>query len=409
MDMLNVYLHSVLVGELTCDKGRMEFRYSESYATSPGAEPLAYSLPLRLEAYGDEEVTPFFSNLLPDESIRVRIAEILHVSPENTFGLLKEIGEDCAGAIALYPPDKTPISLTEPVYRTLSEDEADYVLRHLAERPLNVGAQDFHISGAGAQDKLVAAVEHGKILLPLKGTPSTHIIKPGIERFQGSVFNEYFCMKLAETCGLNTAKCDILMVKGIPYYVSERYDRVWDGKCWTRLHQEDFCQLLGYDPKVKYESEGGPRLQQCFDLLREMELPAADTLAFLDRIIFCFLIGNGDAHAKNFSVLYQGRRPMLAPAYDLLSTTVYPNLSPELAMKIDGEYKFRWITAGKIIRMGQKAGLTEKIVRSEIKKLCGKVPRAAEELASKLSKQYPAAIYTEIKKCIISRATQIND
>jgi serine/threonine-protein kinase HipA len=215
-------------------------------------------------------------------------------------------------------------------------------------------------------------------------------------------------MKLAQACGLSVAKCDILMVKNIPYYVSERYDRVWDGKIWTRLHQEDFCQLLGYSPKVKYESEGGPRLQQCFDLLKEMELSAADTLAFLDRIIFCFLIGNGDAHAKNFSVVYHGRRPMLSPAYDLLSTTVYPNLSPKLAMKIGGEYSFRWITPGKMIRMGKKAGLSEKIVHTEIKKLCNKITKEATKLVSVLHNKYPVAIYTEIERGILTRSSQIN-
>lgn len=408
MEYLDVYLHNSKVGTLSSDKGRMSFQYTGDYLTRPEAEALAFSLPLRAEVYDDNAVMPFFSNLLPDESIRVKIAEILGVSAENTFGLLKEIGEDCAGAVALYPPDKTPIAPTEPVYRTLSEVETDEILRHLADRPLNVGETDFHISGAGAQDKLVASVVKNKVLLPLKGTPSTHIIKPGIERFPESVFNEYFCMKLAAECKLDAAKCDILTVNGIPYYVSTRYDRVQKSKVWTRLHQEDFCQLLGYDPKVKYESEGGPKLQQCFELLRKMELSAADTIEFLDRIIFCFLIGNGDAHAKNFAVVYHGRQPRLSPAYDLLSTTVYPNLAPRLAMKIDSEYHFRWITPGKMIRMAEKAGLSERIVKMEIQKLQKRLDKVLQPLVDKLNVEHPSPVYEKIQSGIRERLAQID-
>ncbi len=409
MDYLDVYLYDRKVGVLASDGGRMSFRYSDDYVSHADAEALSFSLPIRAEAYLEEDAMPFFDNLLPDEGVRVRIAEILQVSPENTFGLLKEIGEDCAGAVSFFSQGKTPIALEQPIYRVLSDDEADDVLTHLAERPLNIGAKDFHISSAGAQDKLVASVEQGTIRLPLKGTPSTHIIKPGIERFPESVFNEFYSMKLAKACGLNTAECDILHVKGRPYYIVERFDRVKSNGMWRRLHQEDFCQLLGVDPKIKYESEGGPRLVHCFELLRRMELPAMDTIRFLEQIVFCFLIGNGDAHAKNFSVIYRDGKPELSPAYDLLSTTVYPNLTPRLAMKIDGKNNFRWITPGKFIRMGQRVGLSEKLVRTVIRKMLNRMPGAMNQVHEKDVKKNPAGIYEKIRMGIEMRMRQLND
>lgn len=408
MPMLNVYLHGRKAGILSSDDGRLSFRYDPEYIAQTNPEPLSFSLPLCDEYYPEEAIVPFFSNLLPDEGVRVRIAEILGLSPENIFGLLQAIGEDCAGAVALFTSDRTPAEQVKPIYRPLSNDEANDVLTHLAVRPLNIGAKDFRISGAGAQDKLVACVDKGQILLPLNGTPSTHIIKPGIERFPESVFNECFCMKLAKACGLRVAECDILEIQGIPYYVVARYDREKVDGYWRRLHQEDFCQLLGVDPKVKYESEGGPGLPRCFDLMRRMELSAADTIAFLDQSIFCFLIGNGDAHAKNFSVIYREGKPELAPAYDLLSTTVYPNLAARLAMKIEKEYNFRWITRGKFVRMGQKVGISEKVIDLELAKLSRKITVEATKLKEKLSKKYPAEVYDKIQRGIEARLAQLS-
>ena len=408
MPTLNVYLLGQKVGTLSSDEGQLSFRYEQEYCKLVSPEPLSFSLPVREEAFSEEAIVPFFSNLLPDEGVRVRIAEILGLSPENIFGLLQAIGEDCAGAVSLFSPDKTPTEHSHPLYRSLSEKEANDVLTHLAERPLNIGAEDFHISGAGAQDKLVACVEKGRILLPLNGTPSTHIIKPGIERFPESVFNEFFCMKLAKACGLRVAECDILEINGIPYYVVERYDREKVDGFWRRLHQEDFCQLLGVNPKLKYESEGGPSLPRCFDLMRRMELSAADTIAFLDQIIFCFLIGNGDAHAKNFSVIYRGRRAELAPAYDLLSTTVYPNLVAKLAMKIEKEYNFRWITHGKFVRMGQKVGITEKVIDLELTKLGKRITASVPKVIAQLSQKHPAEVYGKIQKGIETRLSQLS-
>lgn len=407
METLNVYLRGRKAGVLRSDKGRLSFAYDDAYMAAEDALPLSYTMSLHQQTYSGNVVVSFFSNLLPDESVRIRIARYLGVSPGNVFALLKRIGEDCAGAVALIPPEREARAHAWNEYRQLSEDEAHAVLTALPERPLNVGAEDFHISGAGAQDKLVACVQEGHIALPLNGTPSTHIIKPGIERFPQSVFNELYCMKLAKLCGLSVADCDILLVKGVPYYVTTRYDRVWQNTHWERLHQEDFCQLLGYEPAVKYESEGGPRLLQCFQLLREMALPAVDVIEFLRRIIFIFLIGNGDAHAKNFSILHQGRGSRLAPAYDLLSTAVYPNLPAKLAMKIEGRSHFDWITRNKFLRMGVKAGLSERLVNRELEKLLALLEKKLAGFTNNLQRKIPSAVYAEIETGIRHRMQQL--
>jgi serine/threonine-protein kinase HipA len=130
------------------------------------------------------------------------------------------------------------------------------------------------------------------------------------------------------------------------YLLVERYDRnrvtTTSGKSlFKRLHQEDFCQALGIVSESKYENEGGPSLKKCFALLREVsEAPVIDLQRLLDAVIFNFLIGNHDAHGKNFSILYDEKTwaRRLAPHYDMLSTSFYPELSPKMAMKIGGEY-----------------------------------------------------------------------
>ena len=407
METLNVYLRGNRAGALVSEHGRLQFCYATTYLNLPESQPLSYTLPLRAEPYTGGEVVAFFSNLLPDESVRVRLAQYLGISPGNIFALLKRIGEDCAGAVALVPAEREARAHSDAEFKVLSEADAHAVLSALPERPLNVGAENFHISGAGAQDKLVACVQNGHIVLPLNGTPSTHIIKPGIPRFPESVFNELYCMRLAKACRISVAECSVLRVHGIPYYVTTRYDRQQESGKVLRLHQEDFCQLLGFEPSVKYESEGGPRLLQCFQLLREMALPAADIIEFLRRIIFIFLIGNGDAHAKNFSILYMGKANRLAPAYDLLSTAVYPNLPPKLAMKIDGRNHFDWITRGKFLRMGEKAGLLNRLVNAEIDKLLAQLSKILVPFTEKMQQSEPSSIYSGIQSGIEKRILQL--
>ena len=407
MQQLYVYLKGTRIGTLTSDKGRLAFCYDSHYAENRYAEPLSYTMPIRAEAYTGGEVISFFSNLLPDESVRVKIAPYLGISHTNVFALLKYIGEDCAGAVTLLQPEREAVARENASFKYLTEDEAHEILQRLPERPLNVGEKDFHISGAGAQDKLVACVQNGGIVLPLNGTPSTHIIKPGIPRFPESVYNEFYCMRLAKVCKLEAAACDLLYIKGIPYYVTLRYDRTLENEIWARLHQEDFCQLLGYEPSVKYESEGGPRLLQCFKLLRDIPLSAADLIEFLRRIIFIFLIGNGDAHAKNFSIIHHGLSTRLAPAYDLLSTAVYPNLPPKLAMKIEGRNNFDWITRNKFIRMGLKAGFTERLVNTEINKILKHLEQHLHNFTDTINREHPSLIYFKIAEGIQKRMHQL--
>ena len=407
MEQLDVYLCDRAVGTLMrSNDGSLSFTYLPEYLEG-NAIPLSSTLPLDAASYGERDIAAFFSNLLPDESVRQRIADILRLTPEDTFGLLRMIGADCAGAIAFHEPGKFPSASTQPTYRELTESEAASLLSDLSNRPLGIGDDFRGISGAGAQDKLIACVHDRKILLPLNGTPSTHIIKPGIDRFPESVFNEWFCMKLSNLCGFETAECDIQEIGGVPYYVTTRYDRETKDGLTRRLHQEDFCQLLKCRPEIKYQDQGGPSVVDCVRALRDLRIPVADVIGFIDRVIFNFLIGNGDAHGKNFSVIYRTRAPRLAPVYDTLCTTIYPAIAKKMAMKFDGKFEFRWVTTGKIVRTFARADIGEKVIFDSIERQIAALRKNIPVMSDLANSNHPSPVYHDIIKGIFSRINQL--
>ena len=395
-DELHVFLNAERIGVLAQDNGAMSFAYTPEYLRSPDAYPLSQNLPLTDEVFRDPKVENFFSNLLPDERIRATVAMILHVSEDNTFGMLKRIGADCAGAVSFYPAGQTPQSAHAPVYRDLSDDEAYRILDNLGQRPLDVGDEGVRISGAGSQEKLVACIRSGKISLPLYGTPSTHIIKPAIPNFHDSVFNEFFCMKLAQKCGIPAAECDILTLNGESFYAVARFDRETADGITMRLHQEDFCQLLNVPPKLKYQEDGGPGVEDCVRRMSEIRLPAAGKLNFLRLLIFNFLTGNCDAHAKNYAVLYRNGQPSFAPAYDILSTMVYDSIAKRFAMSIGGETRMGALTGEHFAELAQRCCLNPKMVLAELSEMAKTLPQTARKLAEELNAIHINGIYENI-------------
>jgi serine/threonine-protein kinase HipA len=191
-------------------------------------------------------------------------------------------------------------------------------------------------------------------------------------------------MVLADAMQLKPAKSKILFVLDRSFLLVERYDRLIDAQGHRqRVHQEDFCQVLGVVPEMKYQNEGGPDLGQCFDLVRSATRPSApQVLRLLDCVIFNALIGNHDAHAKNFSLLYSGKAPVLAPFYDTLSTAVYPTLTPKMAMKIGSKYKFSEVEKRHWEQFAQGVGFTKAQVKRRILELANLLPATARKLQS---------------------------
>jgi serine/threonine-protein kinase HipA len=377
---LDVALQGERVGELVqTDSGRLSFSYLAPWVQRGGA-PLSISLPVRPEPFGHREAEPFFGGLLPEEGVRDRVARYLGVSAKNDFALLEQIGGECAGAVTLtHPGEEVPAPLApgEGEGQPLDPERLAQLLDDLPTRPLLAGGER-RLSLAGAQDKVAVSLVGGEVTIPTGHQATTHILKTPIQGFVGTVYNELICLRVAKRVGLSVAGAERRVASGREFLLVERFDRaVGAGDIVLRIHQEDMCQALGVPTRLKYQSEGGPSLPDCFGLLTQHgRRPAVDRLALLRATIFNVLIGNADAHAKNFSLMHGDGGIRLAPLYDLLSTLVYEDLSPRYAMKIGSKGQFKDIRGRHWDSFAEAAGLAPAQVRRELSEMARKLPAA---------------------------------
>jgi serine/threonine-protein kinase HipA len=405
---LAVWLHSDLVGYLSEEKGQLGFVYLPEWLAREDALPLSISLPLQREAFSDAQCRGFFSGLLPEGGLRQLIAQRFKISAQNDFALLNAIGGECAGAVSFFPVGHRPAD-PEDVARVdwLNVARLRVLLDELPRKPMLAGEEGLRLSLAGAQDKLPIVFDGTQIGLPKGDQPSTHILKPAIRYVQSSVLNEAFCLRLARDLEIPSADAEIFWVDDQPVLLVRRYDRSRepDGSL-RRLHQEDFCQALAVPPALKYQSHSGPSIADCFHLLRDQTRPSAlNVLRLLDAVIFNALIGNHDAHAKNFSLLYQHGVPALAPLYDLLSTAVYTDLTSKMAMKIGSKYRFEDLQARHWDQFAQEAGLSVAQTRKRIVQFAEAMPMAAKTLREQ-PEFFNDAVVSEIVDLIEKRSAR---
>jgi len=378
---LLVKQYEALVGylESTPDRGVM-FRYDRDYLASNKAHPLSRSLPLRDSPYSQAASMPFFSGLLPDGELRRRIASYLHISETSTFKLLDALGGECAGTVSLLREGQEAEAI-EPGYDELAAGQLEELIRNSELRPLLAPTGGARLSLAGAQDKIPLYHRDGRWFRPRGGAPSSHILKPASPVFPDLPANEYFSMRLAAALGIAVAPVELAEF-GRPTLIVERYDRsrMPDGSI-RRIHQEDSCQALGIMPEEKYEADGGPGFAAISRLLRETcAEPLAAIEALIEIALFNFLIGNCDAHGKNFSLLYRDRGPALAPFYDLVSTTIYPELSTKLSMRIGSEYRIDHIGTADFEAFAKDIGVKPRLVGERLDALAERASGAWEEI-----------------------------
>ncbi|MBX9724940.1 MAG: type II toxin-antitoxin system HipA family toxin [Candidatus Obscuribacterales bacterium] len=370
---MSVLLCEQPIGILQLNSGSMSFSYKDAQRA------LSLSMPVRSEPYKNRACEAFFGALLPDNSgTRQIIARNLGMHSNSSFSLLTEIGFDCAGAVSLRPIEK-PLAKQNEWFelegKSLTEEDLFTLLKDLPTKPLLAGVDGIRISLGGAQNKAALCLINNEIGIPGTNIPTTHILKPSIKDpdIVDSVRNEYFCMTLAARIGLEAPNVQIRKAKDVEFLLIERFDREINSDTRIkRIHQEDFCQALGVVSTKKYQVDGGPTLKDCFSLLDRTTIPLLDKRKLLHRVIFNYVVGNADCHAKNFSLSHKDAETVhLTPVYDILCTAVYPKLTTKFAMSIGGEYDLNRISRENWIRFcSDQANVNIKAFKNICLELC---------------------------------------
>lgn len=366
--VLEVYLdgHPGVAGRLVHTGLETTFAYDAAYIRDRRRAPLSLSLPVSDRVFGPREVLPFFENLLPEGKRLNAIALQLGLDERDLIGILEHVGRDCPGAVSIVregeAPAKTPGEFPGDYEEVAKGDLLRLLEKGIAPRrePGGGPGTGLEFSLAGVQGKAAVLMDaEGRFHLARGGAPSTHIVKMPDVNFSGMVLNEAFCLELARAMGLVAIEPRIVeLAPGREVLVVPRYDRevenfvaaregsglaapsaggIGGPATIRRIHQEDFCQALGFTSDRKYTHRGGPTAE---DLLRIDQVDAVGSfrIQLLDGMIFNFLVGNSDAHAKNYALLH-GRdfRTVLAPLYDVLSIVLYPDYRQGQALSFGAE------------------------------------------------------------------------
>ncbi len=393
---LSIWMHGFHVGTIEQDRrSRLRLSYTQSAIRqyNPGTPLLSIRLPVAHQHYSHGVAAPFLEGLLPEGAPRRVVAERFDLATSDTFGLLRALGRDCAGAMIIQPEEEAAPTTPGRAPQRLTNSELADLITNLRSAPLGVDG-DVRLSLAGVQEKLVLArLPDGAWGRPVGGAPSTHLLKPGLREYPSTVENEAFCMRFASHLGIDAAHIETLLIGDDTLLAVARFDRFAqaDGNV-ERIHQEDFCQALGVLPINKYESMGGPSFRQIARVL-ESAADARSHERLLEATVLNVLIGNGDAHGKNYSLLYQpDGRLRLAPLYDLLCTRMYPELSANLAMHIDAVRKIDDVTSARILNEAESWGMQRGRAREVLAELLEQVPAAIDTAASEIEDVPPALI-----------------
>lgn len=385
-DRLVIVADGRIMGEIRKDKrSRLALIYDAGWRRMPNAYPLSLSMPLVVDEHEHSVITPWLWGLLPDnETILDRWGQRFQVSPRNPFALLANVGEDCAGAIQLVEPARADALARQSAGEVewLDDKGVAQRLRQLRQdhAAWRIARDTGQFSLAGAQPKTALHFADDRWGVPSGSVPTTHILKPPSEKFDGHAENEHVCLALARALGLPTPTSHVRRFDGETTIVVERYDRLRNGNAIRRLHQEDMCQALGYPPTQKYENLGGPGAKPIVELLRTYSnQPAEDVWTFVRALAFNWLIGGTDAHAKNYSVLIGADdRVRLAPLYDVASALAYPEdldfKKLKLAMRIADKYLLDDIVLRHWTRLASSVQLDGEQLRRQCFDLASRLP-----------------------------------
>ena len=366
--------------------------YEHAWVNHPDAFPLSPALPLEAPAigYATGAVKRFVENLLPEGRALDITATTYQVSKSNIFALINALGTETTGAFRFWRTGEVPPLSAATAPREVTRDELGRRLNERDAIPLALWDGKVRMSIAGVQDKVLVYIdrpvtEGSRMFLVEPPLASTHILKPEPDRAVTPhlVVNEHFCMSLAKRMGLPVAAVSIYRTPR-PVLVVERFDRVVvedaSGPVVQRLHIIDACQASDLPSTYKYERNFGSGVhvrtiregvsfETLFKRVDQTINKAVARQTMLRWALFQFLIGNSDAHGKNFSffVRRQGLEP--APWYDLVSVVQYPGIDHELAMAFGDAFSLNEVGAFPLADFAKRCGINRALLKREAARL----------------------------------------
>lgn len=372
---LRVLLYGVQIGELVYQQGSSSFRLSTEYLDMlprPVLGQVFEDAPTAVHRVG-VGVPPWFENLLPEGTMRELMAEWVGVERERSFFLLAKLGEDLPGAVQILP--------------TVADDALDDDMPLEPSEPPAIEPYEWKFSLAGVQIKfsVVRQAERG-LTLPVSGEFGNAIAKLPDQRIPSVPENEWLMMRWASAAGINAAEVELVEVGdigGIPEEFTRRNERAlviarFDRDNGRRIHIEDFAQVRNVYPNRKYY---GPNYETLGRIILSV-CGLEDLCEFVRRLVAIVAMGNADAHLKNFSLIYQdptvGR---LAPAYDLLCTSVYMGPEDGLALNFAKSKAFESVSLRSFQRLATKLDLQSDFFDAIVRETVDRLHESWTELA----------------------------
>jgi len=380
---------------------RWSLSYAGPWVADAQSYPLSPALPLTRPPadHPSASIKRFIEHLLPEgRALDVAVA-YNGLAKTNIFGLIWALGAETAGALRFTGDTAAAQPAGEPVLREVSRQELDQRIADREHVPLTVWDGKVRMSVAGLQDKLLVYLDRplndgGRLfLVDGQRLASTHILKPDTAnpKTPHLAVNEHFCTSLARRMGLPAAEVGLLRTPR-PVLVVRRFDREVENAGGQpqvhRRHIIDACQACDLPVAYKYERNLGnapavqhirdgvsfERMFSCADITANK---AAAKLAMLRWALFQFLIGNSDAHGKNFSFFVRpGCLLEPTPWYDLVSVLQYDGFNTELAMAYGDVFSHAEVSPFALADFAARCGIDRKLMRREGQRLA-KLAQAA--------------------------------
>ena len=409
---LKVMMADKEVGSLWVDDDTQEYMFAYSSFWKSNGYAISPHLPLD-ESINPKSIKKFLQNLIPEGKGLEDITAFAHISKNNIFAIVKAIGYDTSGALMFGDGLKKDAF----IFREIKDDELADRIEKIEEKSIVIWDKKERLSLAGVQEKLPVIIKDGKIGLGDGKLCSTHILKFQTKKHSNIVLNEYFCMRLAKKIGLNVADVELRYFGKYPTLLVKRFDRVYkENEGVERIHVIDGCQALDMSSSYKYERNFGSgrdvkdiregvSFSKLFASAKQCRVPAKAKMQMLQWAIFNLIIGNSDAHGKNFSFFIREDGMEPTPFYDLLSIIIHKEVEHDMAMAYGDEFNPNEIQEFQLREFAQDIEIDYKLVSKTIKKQCESIKNTLKKgvIISEFMNSDEKQFISELQELILKR------